>query len=138
MRSDAFEAKAHGDITLATVLTNSTLKMPVLISLRRSLGDKIGLVNAGSPTNQTYFPMPDFLTLQGTVGDPKPHTDKVALAALAAKTVGSALTGTKAGNILRDVGGLLTGEGLSRTNTSSTNQPAPFNPLDLFKKPKRK
>jgi hypothetical protein len=138
VRSDAFEAKAHGDIKLATVLTNSTLKMPVSISLNRSLGDKIGLVNANAPTNQVYFPMPEFLTMQGTIGDPKARTDKVALLALAAKVGGSALTGSKAGGILKGVGGLLTGEGLTNTNTASTNQPAQFNPLDLFKKPKRK
>ncbi len=138
VRSDTFEARAHGDIALAPVLTNSTLKMPVSISLNRSLGGKIGLVGANAATNQAYFPMPEFLTMQGTVGDPKAHTDTVALFALAAKAGGSALTGGKAGGILKGVTGLLTGEGLSNTNSASSNKPAQFNPFDLFKKPKTK
>ncbi|MBI3850939.1 MAG: AsmA family protein [Verrucomicrobia bacterium] len=138
VRSDAFEAKAHGDITLAPVLTNSTLKMPVSISLNRALGDKIGLVNANAPTNQVYFPMPDFLTMQGTIGNPDPQRNYAALAGLAAKAVGGALTGSKAGGILSGVGGLLTGEGLTNTNKASTNQPSLLDSLDIFKKPKKK
>jgi hypothetical protein len=138
VRSDAFQASAHGDIALAPVLTNSTLKVPVTISLNRTLGDKLGLVKANAPTNQVYFSMPEFLTITGPVGDPYPKTDKAALVALAANAVGSAFTGSKAGNVLKDAAGLLTGEGVSKTNTTSTNQPTSFNPLDLFKKPKKK
>jgi hypothetical protein len=138
VRSDAFQASARGEIRLASVLTNSSLQVPVTISFNRTLGDKLGLVSAKSPTNQTYFPMPEFLTIQGTLGDPKPQTDKVALAGLAANAVGSAVTGSKVGGILKDAAGLLTGEGLSKTNGTSTNKPASFNPLDFFNKPKKK
>ena len=138
VRSDAFEAQAHGDIRLATVLTNSTLQVPVRILLRRSLADRIGLVNANAPTNQTYFAMPDFLTMQGTIGDPDPHRNNTVLAGMAAKAVAGALTGSKAGGILKGFGGLLTGEGLSNTNNTSTNQPGLLDSLDIFKKPKKK
>jgi len=138
VHSDAFQANARGEVRLASVLTNSSLQIPVTIAFNRPLGEKLGLVSANAPTNQVYFPMPEFLTIQGTVGDPKPQTDKVALAGLAANAVGSAVTGSKVGGILKDAAGLLTGGGQAKTNTTSTNKPASFNPLDLLNRPKKK
>jgi len=150
VRSTAFDATANGDITLAPILTNSTIQIPVSVSLSRALGDKIGLVNADTPTNAVYVPMPQFLTMKGTVGDPNPQINKLAVAALAAKT-GSGLvkgiggaTGGKVEGILQGVGTLLGGNAAPAAAPNTNAPPAnvqPQNPvndlLNLFKKPKK-
>jgi hypothetical protein len=143
--SSAFEADARGDITLAPVLTNSTLKIPVSIALQRSLADKIGLVPANTPTNVAYLPLPDFYTEVGTIGDPKPHIDPVALVAFAAKAglgVAKQIGGAAGGkgesilNAVEGLGGLSGGKTApagTQTNQPPAEQNPPFNPLDLLR-----
>src|SRR5260370_15732801 len=57
VQSPAFRADAKGTITLAEVLTNSLLQIPVSISLARALEEKVGLVTAKTPTNAAYVPL---------------------------------------------------------------------------------
>jgi hypothetical protein len=151
VRSAAFLAETTGDVAFAPILTNSTIQFPVSVSLSRPLGEKIGLVTADTPTNAAYVPMPQFLTMTGTLGKPGHRINAAALAVLATragsglvKEIGGA-TGTKVEGLLQGVGGLLGGHaagpapGAPATNAPSTNVPPP-NPvnelLNLFKKPK--
>lgn len=152
VQSPAFLSEARGTIALMPVLTNSTLQIPVLVSLRRALAEKIGVLPAGTPADSTYTKLPEFLSLEGTLGDPKTKINKVALLALTAKAGGGLIGNTgnpsldKASGVLNAVGSLLGGSGgaaptTARTNApaTNTNQPAnkpllPANPLDLFKK----
>jgi hypothetical protein len=140
IRSSALRARAAGDIAIAPILTNSTLKIPVSISLNRPLANQIGLVPADAPTNALYYAMPQFLEIEGTLGKPNPKTDKLALAELATRTgvgvakgIGGA-TGEKVGGIIQKGGGIL---GSILGGKSSTNAPANTatntGSFDLFK-----
>jgi uncharacterized protein involved in outer membrane biogenesis len=145
VRSAAFQALASGNIKLAPILTNSTIQIPVRVLLSRAMGEKIGLVTSDTPTNAVYVPMPQFLTMKGTLGKPDTDINKVALFALAAKGgsgvvkgIGGA-TGEKIGGALEAVGSLL-GGGKSATSTNqpsatSTNQQPGL--LDLFRRQKK-
>jgi hypothetical protein len=150
VRSAAFQVEARGGVTLAPVLTNSAIQIPVKVSLRQSLAEKAGLVPAGTPTNATYVKLPDFVTMKGTVGQPKADINYLAITAVAAKA-GAGIGGRVGGAGVKDaadvmgiVGNLLGGGGTTATNTpraTTTNQPptnqaAPVNPFDLFKKKK--
>ena len=161
--SPAFFADAKGSITLAPVLTNSVLDIPVGIALKESLGKKVGL----SAASEGYSRMPDFLTVKGTVGVPKPDIAYAKLVLLAGKaglgiaggSAGAlgqkaaglidAITGggspasgtnsaTKPANALGNALGNLLGGGASRTNTTAKTNAAPAIDLfDLFKKSKK-
>ena len=161
--SPAFFADAKGSITLAPVLTNSVLDIPVGIALKESLGKKVGL----SAASEGYSRMPDFLTVKGTVGVPKPDIAYAKLVLLAGKAglgiaggsagaLGEKATGlinavtgggapasgtnsaAKPANALGNALGNLLGGGASRTNTTAKTNTAPaMDLLDLFKKPKK-
>jgi uncharacterized protein involved in outer membrane biogenesis len=148
VRGGAFQALATGEIRLAPSLTNSTIEIPVKVALGRKLAGQAGLVTASTPTNRAYVELPDFLTLQGTLGAPKTHLDKLALVALAAKAGGGVAaqiggaSGEKAGALLNTVGGLFSKPDNTATNANGTN--APVEPakksgglFDLFKKSKK-
>ncbi len=163
VQSPAFFADAKGSITLAPVLTNSVLDIPVGIALKESLGKKVGL----SAASEGYSRMPDFLTVKGTLGGPKPDIAYAKLVLLAGKAGlgiaggsagalgqkasglidavtggGSSAGGTngaaKPANALGNALGNLLGGGASRTNTTAKTNAAPtVDLLDLFKKPKK-
>lgn len=88
VQSRAFLAESSGMVTLAPILTNSTLAAPVVVSLRRPMAESVGLLPADSPTNAVYAKLPDFLSLKGTVGNPKTDLNYLALAKLALKAAG--------------------------------------------------
>lgn len=145
-QSEAFEASAQGAIPIADVLNQSPLNLPVDFSLRRSLAQKSNLIPANAPTNTAFVALPKFVTMTGTLGDPKAKTDKAMLAGLLvtsglgiAEKLGVKVDG-KSGDALKGIGNLLTGQASTNTSTNApgdTNKPAPLNPLDLFKKPKK-
>lgn len=155
--SPAFLAEAGGQIELADVLTNSTLNLPVAISI---------------PKEAKMDRLPDFLTIKGTVGKPESAIDKLALIQVAARLPGglgdAASKGLNqlggavekaTGGLVPNVGGLLTGQ--KATNSASTNKAgglggvlggilgtakntnapatnaAPLNPFDLLKPKKQ-
>jgi hypothetical protein len=109
VQSTAFNVNARGGIVLAEVLTNSTINIPVTIFLSRSIGTQLNLASANTAASTTYVSLPQFLTLTGTIGNPKPDINKVALASLAVKSVGQSLLdrsqngGSKAGNLLNNL-----------------------------------
>lgn len=163
VQSPAFFADAKGSITLAPVLTNSVLDIPVGIALKESLGKKVGLAAA----SEGYSRMPEFLTVKGTLGGPKPDIAYAKLVLLAGKA-GLGIAGGSAGalgqkasglidaitgggspasatnsaakpaNALGNALGNLLGGGAPRTNTTAKTNAAPaIDLLDLFKKPKK-
>lgn len=135
VRSAAFLAQAGGQIGLAPVLDNSTLNIPVQVSLSRALGGQIGLVNASTPTNVVYVPMPDFLTMEGTLGKPAAKINKLALLKLAATTTGGitgrvgGAVGGQVGSAVNAIGGLLDGNHPASTNAAPATNATPIGGL---------
>ena len=143
LRSPAFQALASGQIVLASILTNSTIEIPVKATLSRSLASQISLVDASTPANAVYVALPDFLTMEGTIGKPRAKIDKLVLAELAAKTGGGiagkigGAGGGKTGSMLNALGGLFGGSKSTNTNSTSATTNAPSGGLfNLFKKHK--
>jgi hypothetical protein len=124
IRSPAFTAQAAGGISLAPVLTNSPIQIPVTVFLERSVAQLIpNLVPANTPTNVTFIQLPDYLALTGTLGEPKSKINKMALVGTALQGL-SGLAGKDAG-VLQGIGAALTGGNRTGTNAPSagTNQP---------------
>jgi uncharacterized protein involved in outer membrane biogenesis len=117
VQSPTFEAQANGTITLAEVLTNSPLQIPVSVSLERSVAQRLNMAG-NTPTNATYAKLPDFLTMKGTLGNAKADINYVALASALLQGTGG--TAGQAGGVLQSFSGLLTGG--TNTTTTSTNQ----------------
>jgi hypothetical protein len=114
------------------------------------------------PPDEKPAALPRFVTLKGTIGDPKSDPNKTAIAVLLARGV-SGLVGGRTGDLLNKIGGIAIGAGSSTngsgtnaspaanllqgllgkkdasTNSAATNAPAtnPPNLFDLFKKPKK-
>lgn len=149
VQSRAFRADANGKITLAKVLTNSPVELPIRISLSQAVAKQVGL--GGGDTNSAYVKLPDFILVKGTIGKPKPDTTKLLVLASALgkgilgsdSTTGSAIqslegllgAGSKSTNapsgtqshqssssLLKGLGGVLSGA-LSQTNAPATNSP---------------
>jgi hypothetical protein len=165
IQSPAFQTEARGTVMLAEVLTNSTLNVPLQVSLRRSLAEQINFVPAGTPTNVAYVRLPDYVSIKGTVGDPKTDINKMALLGTTLDQLGGRIPGVdqKTGDLLRGLGGILGGRAPQPTNpppatvtnpppgtvtnqppSASTNQPpatnqaAPLNQLlDQFLRPRK-
>lgn len=116
--SSVLRGGASGTITMQNVLTNSTLNnLPVDIALARNVADAARFTPAGTPTNATFVPLPRFVSVAGTVGDPKAKIDTIATARLLASAVGNRLGGD-AGRVLQGLGNLGSG---SSTNAGGTN-----------------
>ncbi len=138
--SEAFTAGTAGEITLASVLTNSPIhNWPVNFALRRSLAERVNFVPKDAPPDSPYVTLPAFAKIAGTIGDPKTRTDKLALLQLGAQAV-TALPGNvgkEAGKALDKFGGFLGGPSAANTNTAATNTTPASKLLDLFKGKKK-
>jgi len=138
--SEAFTAATAGEIQLASPLTNSPIRnWPVNFALRRSLAERAHLVSKDTPADSPYVTLPPFAKVAGTLGDPKTHTDKLALLQLGAQAV-TALPGNvgkEAGKVLDKFGGLLGNPRSANTNSGSTNVGPASKLLDLFKGQKK-
>jgi len=106
VQSAAFEADAQGSILLAPVLTNSAINIPIAISVSQPIAKQLNLASANSSSGTAYVPLPQFLTMAGTLGDPKTQIKKTALVGLTVKSFGSGLL-NQATNPATPVGGLL-------------------------------
>jgi hypothetical protein len=118
VQSPTFEAQASGTITLAEVLTNSPLQIPVSVSLERSVAQRLNMAG-NTPTNATYAKLPDFLTMKGTLGSSKADINYGALASAVLQGVGG--NAGQAGGALQSLSSLLSG-GTNTISNSSTNQ----------------
>jgi hypothetical protein len=109
VQSSAFEAQATGPITLNTVLANSAINIPVTVSLSQPIANQLSLPSTSAGGNGVYTPLPKFLTITGTIGNPKAKIDKLAIAGSTVRAIGKALlnqTNSPVGNLLN---GLLKG-----------------------------
>jgi uncharacterized protein involved in outer membrane biogenesis len=106
VQSAAFKADGQGGIVLAQVLTNSTINIPVAVFVSRPIGKQLNLASGNTPANATYVPLPQFLTMKGTIGNPKADINKMALGGMAVKSFSSGIIGT-ATNGASQVGNLL-------------------------------
>jgi hypothetical protein len=106
VQSTAFKADGQGSIALAQVLTNSTINIPIAVSVSRPIGKQLNLVSGNASTNATYVPLPQFLAMKGTIGQPKADINKLALGGMAVKSLTSGIIGT-ATNSSSQVGNLL-------------------------------
>ena len=148
--SSAFIAEISGAIPIQEPLENSPLNLGVDLSLRRSLAQKARLLAADAPPGEGFVRLPRLASVGGTIGQPETKTDKLALAAVTARTAAGLVGGKtgdaiqNAGNLLDSVGGLFTGRPPSApaTNTppsapstnalpaaGQTNAPVPLSPL---------
>lgn len=93
VQSAALRIDARGGLRFAPELTNSPIDIPVSIALSRKIAEKAVLLDASTPADAAYAPLPEFLKIKGTLGKPTPDTDKLALAAMGAKTLGRAAAG---------------------------------------------
>jgi len=118
VESPLFKADTTGTVTLASIITNSTINFPVTISLEKATASRLSLVPSDTPTNATYAKLPDFFVEKGTVGQPQAATDKSVLFKLAAEKIGAAVGGNT-GSQIQNLGNLLGGK--SSTNASGTN-----------------
>ncbi len=153
--SQAFKADTAGVIPIYDVLTNSPLNnLPVNFYLSRGLAQKASLVPANTPADATYVLLPNFVKLKGTLGDPKPDVNKLAITAIIGKSVGGLVGGSAGqilqapGNIIQGVGGILGGQPANTNTTTNTpaatNKPAPSGAvnelikegINIFKKKK--
>jgi len=140
VQSGAFEATTQGVIPIAEVLNNSPLNLPVEFALRRSLAEGANLLPANTPPDAQYAMLPRFVTVKGTIGEPKSDLNELALGGVLLKSgVGVAEklgvnVGGKSGRALEGVGNLLTGQKPATSGKSSTNSATKVNPLELFRK----
>jgi uncharacterized protein involved in outer membrane biogenesis len=141
VQSSAFRAEASGTVTLAPILTNSAIEIPVSVYLSRPISQKLNLITVNTPTNAQYVKLPDFLTMKGTAGKPEPVINKLALGSVALQSIGTAIpSGGKTGNLIQGIQGLLGGQSTgTATNAppASTNQSPVGNLLNQFLKPKK-
>jgi hypothetical protein len=91
VQSAAFKADAPGVITLNEVLTNSTLNIPVTVALSQAIAKKLNVTSTAASANASYAPLPQFLTITGTVGGPKANVNKAALAGVVVHSLGGSL-----------------------------------------------
>lgn len=134
-------ASGKGTLELRDVLDDSRYDIPISVSVPDELTKK-------------REPLPDFLTIRGTVGDPKADIDPAGVALALTrlpgplgelvnkgagkveKTVERVLGGTGAavGNALKGLFGGGDSNGSTNTTRRATNAPVrPLNPLKLFK-----
>ena len=91
VQSTAFEADAQGSVVLAPVLTNSAINIPITVSVSQDIAKQLNLASGNNSAGATYAPLPQFLTMTGTIGDPKTQIKKTALVGLTVKSFGSGL-----------------------------------------------
>ncbi len=123
IQSPAFRADATGTVKIESVLTNSPINIPVGVSLDRSVAQLINLAPANAPTNEPYVKLPDYLVIEGTLGDPKSRINKLAL--LGSVLQGASGAAGKNSGLLQGLGSALTGGNRAGTNApgANTNQP---------------
>ena len=70
------------------------------------MAKQLNLASGNAPANAAYVPLPQFLTMKGTIGDPKADINKLALGGMAVKSIGSGILNTTT-NGASQVGNLL-------------------------------
>ncbi|SRR5581483_6108787 len=153
--SPMFTASAQGTIAIANILTNSPINnLPVDIALPVGVAKTARLAPPDLATNASYVDLGTIYHVGGTLGDPKPKADEIAIAKLTARALpvdkflnkvpglggvlgqgtnqpGTNSTGSSVGNVLK---GFLNRQEPANTNSGATNQPAKPNLFNLLPK----
>jgi hypothetical protein len=109
VQSSAFKADGQGKMDLDPVLANSPINIPVTIFVSRPIAGQMNLAFGKAATNDVYVALPQFLTMTGTIGDPKAEKNKLALGGLVIRTLGGGILNTvtnragEAGNLLNEL-----------------------------------
>jgi uncharacterized protein involved in outer membrane biogenesis len=106
VQSSAFEADATGGVTLDAVLTNSAINIPVTVSLSQAIAKQLNVTSTTASANAAYVALPQFVTMTGTIGNPKANIDKLALTGVVVHSIGGSLL-NPAGSNASPVGNLL-------------------------------
>jgi hypothetical protein len=127
LRSSVFEGVVtNGTVTLAEVLTNSPIDIPVSIAINKAFTSSVSnLTFTTSSTNGNYVSLPNFFSEIGTVGEPKPKLDKEVIVKNTVQAIIPDLIGgtnSPTGNLLQGIGGLLQGGGVNTNPPAATNQ----------------
>lgn len=126
VRSSAFEAMTtNGEITLAPELTNSAINIPVQLGVGSAITGRISFLHLNNvQTNGAYLRLPDFLSETGTISDPKPSPNVIALTKSTIQELTNAIIGTNGvlARPIQGIGDLL--KGGTNSNAPPTNQPA--------------
>ncbi|MGZ4973848.1 MAG: AsmA family protein, partial [Limisphaerales bacterium] len=125
----AYQATVQGSIPIADVLTNSPLNLPVDMALAKNLAQRSHLGSANSG-NSAYVPLPRFLTIEGTIGQPKEKINKLSLAATSIGAIGGFIpgkTGQDASKLGSAIGGLFGGQTQQQPQGTTTNAPPATN-----------
>jgi hypothetical protein len=134
--SPAFMANSQGTIPIEPILTNSPLNLPLSFSISRGLAQKARIPIPGTSENTNYVKLPDFVTINGTLGKPGSKINKLAIVGIIAQSTG--LTGKalnalppSAGNLLQNVLGSGSGSTApaNSTNATASTNSAPANLL---------
>ncbi len=135
--SPAFLANVHGVISIADNLNDSTLNLPVELSLANSLASKL-TVTGGQQSAAGYTQLPVFVTVVGTLGKPETKKNAVVLLSLTANAAGGLIQGgtgkalKTGGTVVQGLEGLLGGRKSSEgTENTNTNKPKP-NLFNIF------
>jgi hypothetical protein len=150
LTSIALQAQSTGTVTLASVLTNSTLNLPVTLLLSSNIARKSNLYPTNTPADATYVALPPFVKIGGTVGKYEVQIDKLAVAGIFARNImglPSSLAGTvgntlgsvtnlvnsvKSTNTVQNILGGLLGRGTNApgdTNAPAANTNSPINTI---------
>lgn len=131
--SPQFQVVSTGEIPIADDLMASALVLPVDMALKSEVAKSANLVKKDAPETDGFITLPKFVSMEGTVGEPKVKIDKIAIGKLFIRNVaglpqtvvgeaGGALKGLSdlvtgdtdkdnaAGRLIDGVGGLLGGE----------------------------
>ncbi|MDB6038470.1 MAG: putative assembly protein, partial [Verrucomicrobiales bacterium] len=134
--SPAFMANSQGTIPIEPILTNSPLNLPLSLSISRGLAQKARVPIPDTSNNTNYVKLPDFVTINGTLGKPGSKINKLAIVGIIAQSAG--LTGKAlnalppgAGNLLQNVlgTGSATPPAANATNAVPATNSAPANLL---------
>jgi hypothetical protein len=106
VQSSAFAAGTTGEVVWSPVLTNSAINFPVTVLLSQPMAKELNLSAADAASGGNYVPLPQFLTMTGTFGDPQKQIKKTALVGLTVKSVTGGLL-NKVTNTNAPVGNLL-------------------------------
>jgi uncharacterized protein involved in outer membrane biogenesis len=106
VQSAAFRADGQGNIVLAQVLTNSTIHIPITVSVNRPIATQLNLASAAGSASAAYVALPQFLAMKGTLGNPKADIKRSALVGLTVQSLGGGLLHTST-NSASQVGNLL-------------------------------
>jgi hypothetical protein len=152
--SSTLQVQSTGTVALASVLTNSTLNLPVTLLLSSNIARQSNLYPTNAATNAIYVPLPQFVKIGGTVGKYEVQIDKLVVASILAKNImglPSSLAGTvgntlgsvtnlvnsvKSTNAVQNILGGLLGRGTNapgNTNAPAANTNSPINTIKSLK-----